>query len=171
LKDLENLVSKSKGLISEEQRKVIVNYIKNNVRHPKYGDYIINEKGEYEVTFYDLTTKDKPVYFIFGKEDKCIKVYESEYGWKTLVNSIPIKTVFKNKEEFNKNLCVLTEDELRKVNGLSKESLKEISKNINDLNNNKELIDVLVKEKLQVEPQSKQNLTDLFDNTGGNKFD
>jgi len=68
-------------------------------------------------------------------------------------------------------LRVLTEDELRKVNGLSKESLKEISKNINDLNNNKELIDVLVKEKLQVEPQSKQNLTDLFDNIGSNKFD
>jgi len=68
---------------------------------------------------------------------------------KTLVNNIPIKTVFKNKEELNKNLRVLTEDELWKANGLSKESLKEISKNINDLNNNKDLIDVLVKREIK----------------------
>ena len=169
LQDLQNLINKK--VISENQKEAIKRYIENNVKHPKYGDCKINEKGEYVVMLYDLTTKNKSVYFLFGKEDKCIEVFKSKYGWKTWVNDIPIKTVFKNKEDFNKNLRELTEDELWKVNGLSKESLKEISKNINDLNNNKDLIDVLVKEKLGVELQSKQNMTDLFNKTCGNTFD
>ena len=133
-------MKEKQGLITEQEYDLLEIYIKNNVRHLKFGEIMIQEDGKVILEAYDLTTKGEGrVYFYFNrKKDEYMKVYENKEGVGSYVNKITIKRSFDNMEEFKKNVRIGEKKDLEKMK-IDEEGEKEIVNKLMNIHKDKDI--------------------------------
>ncbi len=125
------------GDISENKYKLLRNYIENNFKHVKFGEYEILENGNVVFEAYDITSKNKGrVYINFDKEkDKYVYLFINEKGVKSYVNETTIKNTFSSVDEFNSKIKKMGSKEVKNILNIKEKDQKLIGEKLQTIQN------------------------------------